>query len=303
MNRELPRLQDTSKAEKEFFVGGKTLTEHAASDTRPMINMPEAPRPTQAEIKARKTADQARHIAEAELKVQAWFDTGRKPAEHEAILKTRIENLEHDFEEMEPTEEELKDKENGKQRFNERTEKALDELNATKAELTVLQRRLEEAKLPSIVDASITPLETGADQALGRQSGETQFVPSASRNKVGGASGEVEMPLITNAPLTEASKMDTEPAAAPSGGWMAKVKSWFAPKPAAPQLTAPQIIARRMAVRQATRDFFSVATKGAKPPEFDQAAYDAKAVNYKTRVAERKNRKAGQQAEKKKEVA
>ena len=218
MNKELPHSSDTSKAEKEFF-GGKTLAEHHA---RPTIIMPEAPRLTQAEVQAKNAEDHARHMTEAELKVQAWFDAGMKPAERENKLKLDIEDLEREFEEMEPMKDEDKDA------FNRRSEAAIDELNAAKAELTVLQRRLVEAKA-----------KPGADNdfvAPGKMSAETTM--RFARRE----------PTQNTAP-TPAKILELRPTAeeqrhfeARQGlrGFFGAVRQWFTPKPRlveAPRLT------------------------------------------------------------------
>lgn len=292
MNKDIEKMQlGSSKTERAFF-GEPEERPHTKITHEPQ---PKRVVPNKLERVQKMAEAESQRMAEAEAKVQAWFDAGMQPAEREEALKKLIEVLERSYEEMEPADGETVEQ------TNRRTEEALQELNAAKAELSVLQKRLEELALPSIPDKNVAPIETqdaslaihdsdqeDPDQPLGRQSGEASFVPLKNRNQFGGSSGQVDLRTAAKSASTDATKMDTKPAAEPSGGWFSKIKSWFTPKPASAPLEE-----RRQAVSQKMKEFYSEIGLTRQPKAgFDQEAYNAKAQNYAERVRQREAREA-----------
>lgn len=136
MERDIRR--DLQLETERNFLGKDWMPENQPKPEEPKTETLPTERPPMGEVIARKSRERLRLRDEAERLVQAWFDTGRQPAEYEQNLKAEIDKFEQIYENIEQGEKETREA------VNRRSENALKELQAKEMELKVLQERLAE---------------------------------------------------------------------------------------------------------------------------------------------------------------
>ncbi len=290
-------------AEKAFF--GPGGLEGPKPPERPAPQEVHKPSKSAEEATAKRAATKDRQKNEAELRVQAWFDAGMRPAERERGLEMVIEDLEETFENIGSKDDPSKDK--TVESINRRSEELLEKLNNAKAELTVLRRRLKEMKeieaFPTLPETDLEPIEdepTDPDNALGATSGETTMFFPARKDTT--PIPRAAIPKRRSPALDPAPKLQVVPDVRTTGTPIIRPSETRKTDNAS---SATSLADRARSAWNTVTSWFGGKKEAAPEPSkepFNEAAYRSKEATYKANVRARDARETGRVAKENKET-